>query len=153
MKKLFVKISLVFGIIAALVLVLLILRSLEEDAPSYSFIASRNPITCKKGKSDNEDIHYTYSFEADFNDFCLKVDAELIPAGFVADTSVSQSSIRVECREYRLQSRFPRGPVWIVIFNDVQFKKSPNSKEGSFSEKDGWVMIKVIYGRGWRWPF
>jgi hypothetical protein len=166
MRKLISKIFLAFVIIAALVLIWLGLRLINEDetAPSYSFLAGQYPTECKKANGRIEDSRglldrrYIYSFEADFDDLCLKADAELIPAGFsrnsriVKNLSGDDSPYRIY-RIYNLKERFPRGPVWIVIYNDIQCVKFPNSKHNGLSEKDGWVMIEVIYGRGWRWPF
>jgi len=166
MKKLVTKISLTFVIIAALVLIWLGLRLIDGDgtAPSYSFLGGRSPIECKKANRRSEDSRglldrrYIYSFEADFNDLCSKANAELILAGFssnprvIKNLSGDNSHYRIY-RIYDLKERFPRGPVWIVIHNDIQCVKFPNSEHNGLSEKDGWVMVEVIYGRGWRWPF
>jgi hypothetical protein len=50
MKKSVIKISLAFGIIAALVLILLGLRLIDSDVavPSYRFLEGQNPVACKK---------------------------------------------------------------------------------------------------------
>ncbi|HCO96246.1 MAG TPA: hypothetical protein DIU00_20285 [Phycisphaerales bacterium] len=164
MKKYIIKISLVFIGIAVVVLVFLGLRLRREGGASYRFLAGREPITGEKANRRSEDSRglldrrYIYSFEADFNDFCTKADAELIPAGFSSNSRVfknlsgDNSPYRIY-RIYDLKERFPRGPVWIVIYNDIQCVKFPNSEHNGLSEKDGWVMVEVVYGRGWRWPF
>ena len=88
MKKFVIKISLAFVIIAVALMILLGLRSRDEVVPSYRFLGGRNPITCEKWKTPNEDKRYSYSFEADFNDVCSKADAELIGAGFAGKSVV-----------------------------------------------------------------
>ena len=164
MKKYVIKISLAFVIIAALVLIMLWLRSIDGDgtAPSYRFLEGRNPITCEKRRTPNEDMYYIYSFEADFNGLCSKADTELIGAGFVGKnlTGKSLSGNDYVTRYYWLKNRFPRGPVWININNHLQYtnlhdldKNTPKSMHYELAEKDGWVMIEVVYGRGWQWPF
>ena len=89
-----------------------------------------------------------------------KADAELIPAGFVGTTVVDDtlvdktfSDVMSSLRVYYLKGRFPRGPVWIYIYNNRQYTKFPNSEHSAFYEKGGWVQVTIIYGRGWRWPF
>ena len=164
MKKYIITISLIFVIIAVVLLIMLWLRTSNGDVttPSYSFLGGRNPITCEKVNRGIEDRRYIYSFEADFNDLCSKADAELISGGFVGKnlTGKSLSGNEYITRYYWLKGRFPRGPVWININNNLQYtdlhdmyKNTPKSKHYGLSEKDGWVMIEVIYGRGWRWPF
>ena len=164
MKNYIIKISLAFVIIAALVLIMLGLRSIDGDgtAPSYSFLAGRSPITCEKRRTSNEETYYTYSFKADFNDVCLKADAELIGAGFVAKnlTGKSLSGNEYITRYYWQKNRFPRGPIWININNNLQYTdlhdhyiNTPKSMHYGLAEKEDWIMIEVIYGRGWRWPF
>ena len=158
MKKIFSKILPACVIVFVVLLILLGLRSIAGDgtAPSYRFLGGRDPITCKianRGTEDSrgkEDKRYTYSFEADFNDLCSKADAELIGAGFVDESFPGYESFG---RVYLLKNRFPRGPVGIVIYSDEQYLELPDSKEGSFCEKDGWVMVEVVYCRGWQWPF
>jgi len=157
MKKLVIKLSLTFGIIAAALLIMFGLRSLNGDGtvPSYRFLAGRNPITCETRRTPDEETYYTYSFKADFNDLCSKADAELIAAGFIGKnlTGKSLSVNEYITRYYWLKGRFPRGPVFININNSLQYIELPNSKKGAIGEKDGWIMIEVIYGRGWQWPF
>ena len=149
MKKSVIKTSLAFGIIAALILILLGLRSCDRGIapPSYRFLGGQNPVSFKK--------RYIYSFEADFNDLRSKADAELIPAGFSGNTVVDKtfSDNGSPCRMYYLKERFPRGPVWVYIYDNRQYIKLPNSEHSAFCEKDGWVMVEVVYVRGWRWPF
>jgi hypothetical protein len=156
-KKSDITASLVIIITCVLLMIMLWLRTSDGGgtAPSYSFLGGRNPITCKKanGRTEDsrgkEDIRYTYSFEADFNDVCSKADAELIPAGFVGKTLLGNE---YHIRYYLLKGRFPRGPICIYI-NNLQYIEFPNSKKGAIGEKDGLVMIEIIYFRGWRWPF
>ena len=150
-----------FGIIAALVLIWLGLRLIDGDvtAPSYSFLAGRNPVSSKKVKKGTEDSRgiedrrYIYSFEADFNDLCTKADAELRPDGFAGKTLVGEAFFRNESRIYYRKESFPRGPVWIYIYKNIYYEKFPNSEHSAFCEKEGWVMVEVFYFRGWRWPF
>src|SRR4030066_1051050 len=146
MKKFVIKISLAFVVIAVLLLILLGLRSRNEVVPSYRFLGGRNPITCKKRGTQNEEIRYTYSFEADFNDVCSKADAELIPAGFVGSTVVDDtvvdkffSDVMSSFRVYYLKGRFPRGPIWFYIYKNRQCIKLPHSNDYAIAEKDGWV--------------
>jgi hypothetical protein len=160
MKKYVLKISLAFGIITALVLILLGLRSCDRGIapPSYSFLAGRNPISCKNIKTRGADRSYVYSFEANFNDICSKADAELIPAGFVgrdsADNYLAVFGYDRSERYYTLKAKFPRGSVWIYVYNNRRYIDLPDSMEGSaMSIIDGWVQVTVLYGRGWRWPF
>jgi len=157
MKKSDITASLVIIIVCVLLLIMLGLRSIDGDGtvPSYRFLDGRNPITFKIANTSNEDRRYTYSFEADFNDICLKADAELIPEGFVGTTVVDKifSDIMSSLRVYYLKDRFPRGPIWINIYKNHQYIKLPDPKKGASSEKDGWVTIEIVYWRGWRWPF
>lgn len=119
MKKFVIKISLAIIIIAVVLLIFLGLRSRDSFVPSYSFLGGRNPTASKKanrGTEDSrgkEDKRYIYSFEADFNDLCLKADAELIPAGFASNTLVFKnlSGNEFPYRVYWLKGRFPRGTV------------------------------------------
>jgi len=162
MKKFDITVSLGIIILCILLMIMVGLRSVGGDGtlPSYSFLGGRNPIKCEKAKTENEDRRYTYSFEADFNDICLKADAELIPAGFVGSTVVDDtvvvktfSDIMSSLRVYYLKGRFPRGPMWIYIYDNRQYIKLPNSNDYAIAEKDGWVRVEVVYWRGWRWPF
>lgn len=155
MKKFISKILPACVIVIVILLILLGLRSRNEVVPSYRFLDGRNPITCKKAKTGNEDKRYTYSFEVDFNDVCSKADAELIPTGFASNTLVFKnlSGNEFPYRVYWLKGRFPRGMVWIYIYSKVQYIELPDSKKGASCEKDGWVMVEIVYWRGWRWPF
>ena len=141
------KISLAFGIVAALVLIWLGLRLINGDgtAPSYSFLAGRNPITGEKANKSDEEIRYIYSFEADFNDLCSKADAELIPDGFVVRTLVIEnlSGNKFPRRSYRLKNRFLNGPDRINISNGLAYIE----KEDTIGPKDGWIVVEIIY-----WP-
>jgi len=149
--------SLVIIVVCVLLMIMLGLRTSDRDgtAPSYRFLAGRNPITFEKANGGIEDRSYTYSFEADYNDICSKADAELIPAGFVGKTVVDKafSDNGVPCRIYYLKERFPRGPVWIYIYDNRQYIKFSNSNNYAISLKDGWITVEVAYGRGWHWPF
>ena len=157
MKKFVIKISLSFVIITVLVLILLILRSLNEygSVPSYRFLNGRNPITCKKADKVIEDKRYTYSFEADFNDLCSKADAELKSAGFVGNTvsienlSGNESPYSVYCQK----GKFPHGMVWVYIYSNQKYLELPDSQKDVIDEKDGWVRIEVVYYKYWLWMF
>jgi hypothetical protein len=162
MKKSVIKISLAFGIIAALVLVLVGLRSIDGGgtAPSYSFLGGRNPVKWEKAKTGNEDRRYTYSFEADFNDLCSKAHAELTPAGFAVRSDVQiLSGKKLRYLFYYLKEKFPRGLVHIYIYDSRQYIDLQNlynnipKSNYAVADKDGWVTVEIIYGRGWRWPF
>ena len=152
MKKYVIKISLAFVVIAALVLILVGLRSIDGGgtAPSYRFLAGRNPIACKDLRTKDVDKMYAYSFEADFNDLCLKADAELIPAGFIDNTQPLNKSIY---HDYWLRPKFPRGGIHIGIVNNHQCIEIPNSNDYSIWEREGWIAVQIFYYRGWRWPF
>ena len=162
MKKLVIKISLAFVVIAALVLILLGLLSVDGGgtAPSYRFLGGQNPIKCEKAKTGNEDRRYTYSFEADFNDLCTKAHAELAPAGFAVRSDVLIiPGKKSRYRFYYLKEKFPRGPVWVYIYKNRQhidlqnlYNNIPKSNF-AVADKDDWVTVEIIYGRGWRWPF
>jgi hypothetical protein len=161
MKKYVIKIFLAFVVIAALVLILLGFLSIEEAKPSYRFLEGQNPVACKKPIERTGDgrrikgICYIYSFEEDVKDLCSKADAELIPAGFdsiilsVGNLSGNDSP----CRVYYLMERFPRGPIWVYIYDNIQCIKHTNSNNYGIAPRDGWVMVEVVYVRGWRWPF
>ena len=162
-KKSDITASLIIIIVCVLLMIMLWLRTSDRGgtAPSYSFLAGRNPITCEKVNRGIEDRRYIYSFEADFNDLCSKADAELISGGFIGKnlTDKNFSGNEHSTRYYWLKGRFPHGPVWININNNLQYidlhdlyTNVPKSNY-ALSEKDGWVMIEVIYGRGWQWPF
>jgi hypothetical protein len=158
MKKSDITASLLIIITCVLLVIFLGLRLIDGDgtAPSYRFLAGRDPITCEKAKTEITDKRYTYSFEADFNDICSKADAELIPDGFIGNTiSIDNlSGSEPLCRMYwPPRSWFPRGPVWVYIYKNRQYIKFPNSEHSAFCEKDGWVMVEVVYFHGWRWPF
>ena len=165
MKKFDITVSLGIIILCVLLMILVVLRSIDGGgtAPSYRFLAGRDPITCEKAKKGTEDSRgaedrrYTYSFEADFNDVCSKADAELIPAGFVDKTLVAESLFGDESslRTYYLKARFPRGPVWVHIYNSQFvalieiFKKITKSEHYTIAEKDGWVTVEIVYRRSW----
>jgi hypothetical protein len=155
MKKFDITVSLGIIIITAGLLILLGLRSRDSFEPSYRFLGGRNPITCEKAKTGNEDKRYIYSFEADFNDVCSNAEAELIPEGFVGNTVVDKifSDNLSPFRVYYLKGRFPRGPIWIYIYKNRQCIKLPNSNDYAIADKDGWVEVEIVYGRGWQWPF
>ena len=85
---------------------------------------------------------YTYSFEADFNDVCSNAKAELISAGFVDRTLPHDVSRE---HTYWLQNRFPRVPVEIVIYNNLGYIE----KYRALGEKDGWVVVEIVYRRSW----
>ena len=154
-KKLVIKISLTFVIIAVVLLILLGLLSRSEDIPSYRFLAGREPTVFKDVKTQGVDKFYAYSFEADFNDVCLKADAELIGVDFVVRTNIGKthSGNEYSIRNYVQKNRFPRGPVWIVIQNNREYRKHPDSEKRAISPKDGWVVVMITYWRSWRWPF
>ncbi|MBN2591876.1 MAG: hypothetical protein JXA81_00105 [Sedimentisphaerales bacterium] len=158
MKKSDITASLVIIITCVLLVVFLGLRSIGGDgiAPSYLFLAGREPITCKKADSPDDDRRYTYSFEADFNDICSKADDELIPEGFVGQTFDIENLSGSEplCRMYwPPRSWFSHRLTWIYIYNNRQSIKFPNSKYNAVADKDGWVTVEVVYGKDWWWPF
>jgi len=150
MKKSIAKLSLAFVIIAALVLILVGLQSLDEVVPSYRFLGGRNPVAFRDVKTGGTDKCYTYSFEADFNDVCSNAEAELIGEGFVDGT---QPGYKSRVRDYWLKNKFPRGKVWIYIHNNHEYIKHPDSKDGALGEKDGWIVVTIAYWRNWWWPF
>jgi len=161
MKKFIARILPLCVIVIVILLILVGLRSIDGDGtvPSYGFLGGRNPVACENGKTEFTDKRYTYSFEADYNDLCSKADAELIPAGFVGSTIVDDtvvdktfSDIMSSFRVYYLKGRFPRGSICIYIYKNRQCIKLPNSNDYARADKDGWVMVEVVYGR-WRWPF
>jgi len=157
MKKFVITISLGIIILCVLLMILLGLRSIDGDGtvPSYSFLGGRKPISCIDAKTGDVDKCYYYSFEADFNDICLKADAELIGAGFVVNTNIGKtlSGNEYSIRNYMQKNRYPRGPVWIVIQNNREYIENPIPKKSAFVEKDGWVVVMITYWRNWRWPF
>jgi len=153
MKKSDITASLVIIIVCVLLLIMLGLRTIDGDGtvPSYRFLAGRNPISCKKANRIEDSIgkldrRYIYSFEADFNDLCLKTDVKT----FVVE---NLSGNEFPCRSYRLKYRFPRGPVFIYIYNNRQYSELPNPEKDALYMKDGWVTVEIAYGRSWRWPF
>lgn len=157
MKKFDITVSLGIIILCVLLMILLGLRSRDGDgtAPSYRFLGGRNPITCKDVKTGGMDKCYYYSFEGDFNDICLKADAELIGAGFVVRPNVGKtlSGKEYSIRDYLQKNRFPRGAVWIVIENNRKYIEHRISKEGVLDNIDGWIVITIVYWRNWWWPF
>jgi hypothetical protein len=172
MKKSDITASMLIIITCALLVIFLGLRSIDGyvggggTAPSSRFLSGREPMTCKKAEKGTEDSsgiedrRYVYSFEADFNDLCSKANTELIPAGFVGSTIVddtvvdkSFSEVLSSIRVYYLKGRFPRGPIWIYIYKNRQCIKLPNSNDYARTDKDSWVVVDIVYGRGWRWPF
>jgi hypothetical protein len=162
MKKSVIKISLVFVVIAAVLLILLGLRSTGQDGtvPSYRFLGGRNPVKWEKAKTGNEDRRYTYSFEADFNDLCSKAHAELTPAGFAVRSVVQiHPGKDFRYRFYYLREKFPRGLVHIYIYDSRQYidlhdlHNDISKSNYAVADKDGWVTVEIIYGRGWQWPF
>jgi hypothetical protein len=155
MKKYDITASLLIIITCVLVVIFLSLRSIDGGgtAPSYRFLGGQKPMVCKKADSPDDNIRYTYSFEADFNDLCSKADAELIPAGFVGSTLVDEPFFGNKGRIYFQKERFPRGPVWVYIYDNVQCIKHTNSNNFGIAPKDGWIWVEVAYWRGWRWPF
>ena len=159
MKKSIIKISVVLVIIAVLVLILLVLLSSDGDEtlPSYRFLDGQYPAEYKKANGRIKDSLgfldkvYTYSFEADFNDLCLRADAELIPAGFVGRTGVGQTLFGPEnsIRSYRKKGRFPRGSVRIWVHGIEQYLEIPLSNEDALDL----IRVEIFYYKGWRWPF
>ena len=162
MKKSDITASLVIIITCVLLVIFLCLRSIGGDgtAPSYRFLGGRNPVKWEKAKTGNEDRRYTYSFEADFNDLCSKAHAELAPAGFAVRSDVLIiPGKKSRYRFYYLKEKFPRGPVWVYIYKNRQhidlqnlYNNIPKSNY-AVADKDGWVTVEIVYGRGWRWPF
>ena len=154
MKKSIAKIFLSCVIVIVVLLILLIHLS-HDSEPSYRFLCDQNPTVCKDVKTQGVDRFYAYSFEADFNDVCLKADAELIGAGFVVRTNIGKtlSGNEYSIRNYMQKNRYPHGPVWIVIQNNREYIGNPTSKRSAFVEKDGWVVVMITYWRNWRWPF
>ena len=148
MKKFEITVSLGIIIICVLLMILLGLRPRDEDIPWYRFLGGRIPTfyTEFHEKSRAEDILYTYSFEADFNDVCLNANTELISAGFVDRTLPSENFRK---HTYWLKKIFHRRSVLIVIHNN-QYIEHPISKDGALSEKDGWIVVEISYWRGWR---
>lgn len=152
MKKSDITASLLIIIVCVLLMIMLWLRSIDGGGtpPSYLFLGERSPITCKIADKGKEDRRYIYSFEADFNDVCLKADAELIPTGFV---HINLPGKEFNSRYYWLNDKFPRGPVWVFIHNNHAYIEFPNSNKDAIYPSDGWIVIEVVYWRGWRWPF
>ena len=146
MRKLISKIFPIFGIIAALVLIWLGLRFIDRDgtAPSYGFLAGRSPVACRDEKKGNVDKCYIYSFEGDFNDVCSNAGAELISMGFIDRTLPSEKSRK---RTFWLKEIFHCNPVNIQIHNNHMYVEN----DDAIGPKDGWVVVKIIYWRGW-WP-
>lgn len=157
MKKFDITVPLGIIILCVLLMIMVGLRSCDRGGtpPSYSFLAGREPINFDKADTKDEEIRYTYSFEADFNDLCSKADAELIGAGFVGSTGVDKSfsDNGIPYRIYFLKEKFLRGPVWIYIYDNRRCIKFSNSDNYGIAPKDCWVMVEIVYGRGWRWPF
>jgi len=155
MKKFISKIFLICVIVIVVLLILFVLLPRDEAAPSYHFLDGRSPTVCKDVKTQGVDRFYAYSFKADFNDVCLKADAELIGAGFVVRTNIGKtlSGNEYSIRNYMQKNRYPHGPVWIVIQNNREYIGNPTSKRSAFVEKDGWVVVMITYWRNWRWPF
>jgi hypothetical protein len=155
MEKYVIKTSLAFVIIAVLLLILLGLLSRDSFEPSYRFLGGREPISSTDLKTAGLDRRYIYSFEGDFNDICLKVDKELNGENFARRAGVGKdlSGNEHRIRGYWIPNRFPRGQVWIVIHNNLQYIELPNPKDYAIYEKDGWILVEIVYGRGWRWPF
>ena len=163
-KKSDITASLVIIIVCVLLMIMLWLRTSNGDgtAPSYRFLADRNPAAYKEFNDQSHAVDRVsiYSFEADCNDLCSKAHAELTPDGFDVRTSVQiLSGHELRERFYYLKERFPRGPVWIHIYDNRQYidlhdlyNYIPKSNY-ALSEKDGWVVVTIVYGRGWRWPF
>ena len=146
MKKFVIKISLAFVILAALILILLVLLSHDEDIPSYRFLGGLNPAAYKEfnDKSHAEDRLYIYSFEGDFNDVCTKARAELISAGFVDRTLPTEKS---RMHTFWLKEFFHRNPVNIRIYNNHMYIE----KDDAIGPKDGWIVVEVGYWPGqWR---
>ena len=166
MKKPDITASLLIIITCVLLVIFLSLRSIDwyvgggGTAPSYHFLAGQNPIKCEKARAGNEDRRYVYSFKADFNDLCSKAHAELTPAGFAVRSSVQMfSGKEFRYHFYCLKEKFPRGLVHIYIYDGQQYidlhevyNNIPKSNCAG-AVKDGWVMVEIIYGRGWQWPF
>jgi hypothetical protein len=156
MKKSDITASLLIIITCILLVILLSLRSIDGvgTVPSYSFLAGRNPIKYEKADKGNEDKRYIYSFEADYDDLWSKAYSELKPAGFTANGIVRiLSGKESKERTFQLKEKFPRGSVLIYIYNNVQYIKHTNSSNFDIAPKDGWVMVEIVYYRGWRWPF
>ena len=157
MKKYVIKISVVCVIVIVLLLmIVLVIRSLNEVEPSYPFLDGRSPVAYSELRIDEIQYKqklYTYSFEGDFNDVCSRADAELIPDGFVCKTFVVENLAGNEfpCRSYRLKARFPRGSVFIYIYNNRQYTELPNPQKDALYMKEGWITVEIA--RGWRWPF
>ena len=139
MKKFISKVLPVCVIVIVIFLILLVLLS-HDSEPSYRFLGGRKPITCKMRGTQNEDIRYIYSFEADFNDVCSKAEAELFDKGFVVRTL--PGDVYWE-HTTLLREIFRRNPFNIRIYNNHMYIE----KDDAIGPKDGWIVVEIGY-----WP-
>ena len=148
MKKFVIKLSLAFVIVIVGFLVLLGFRPRDSFVPSYRFLGGRSPYSYSETRSDKilyKQGLYIYTFEADFNDVCTNLEAELIPEGFVNTSMPNDNSNE---RFYTLKRELPLRPVIIMIHNNCGYIE----KDDTLGPRDGWVMVQVVCWRK-RWPF
>ena len=161
MKRRVIKISLAIFVVVGVLLGLLVILS-QDWGPemSFGFLDGRSVtarINQDRGRSVYRIVQETYSFEADFDDVCDKVDAELSALGF---TRLTMSVGGQYSREYRLRNE-PLGD-WLAVSvqNEHKVSTSSTAKSSEYLSPDsyehlsmeGWVSILVTRGRVRSWP-
>ena len=160
-KRRLIKVSLAILFVVGIFLGLLVVLMWDSGpGTTFGFLDGRSAtarINQDRGRSVYRIVQETYSFEADFNDVCDKVDAELSALGF---TKLDMGSRGQHSREYRLRNE-PIGD-WLAVSvqNEYKVSTSSSAKSSEYLSPDsyehlsmeGWVSILVTRGRVRSWP-
>ncbi|MBN2590320.1 MAG: hypothetical protein JXA96_10695 [Sedimentisphaerales bacterium] len=142
-------------ICAAFVVIIFIVITISLDTseylPSYQFCSERGKFVRVRTSDSGplfkvQQIIYSCSFEADFNDICTQADKELSALGYISDSPLFQTDARV----YQLNGNSQKDFILVTIFDNRKYEKyDPDkssgyySQDNEFSYQDGWVSVQV----------
>ncbi len=153
-----IKISLAIIVVVGLLLGLLAVIACDsEPETSFGFLDDRTMTACIK--QDPERAAYrsrreVYWFEADFNDVCAEMDAELSALGFRRPFQGSQGS---HMRIYVPGNNSLTKRLTVTILDKRRLVTSSISKSSTYlrpdrHSRDGWVSIEISRARPRAWP-
>lgn len=159
MKRRVVKISLAIIVIATILLSLLVLLTLDSGSRmTFGFLDGRAltaRIERNPGRSAFRTTRDVYSFKADFNDVCAKVDAELTALGFTRLMDMPDSDMR----EYRLNNSSNKLILVRVlnrnilsVYSTPKSSKYSNPDRHEYRWRSGWVSVEIAQTRLRAWP-